>query len=56
MEKDECWETFLLSGKVADYLSYRQARENAECTEEVRTMFSADKEPDDVVKKHAGFY
>ncbi len=26
----ECWDTFYMSGKVADYLSYREAAESAE--------------------------
>ncbi len=25
----ECWDTFYMSGKVADYLSYREAAESA---------------------------
>ncbi len=56
MEKEECWETFLLSGKVSDYLSYRQAmKESLPCAESSGERFG-EKEPDDVVKKYAGFY
>ena len=29
MRDRECWDTFYMSGKVADYLSYREAAENA---------------------------
>ncbi len=56
MEKDECWETFLMSGKVTDYLSYRQATQDAELRTESRVDALGEKEPDDRVKKHAGFY
>lgn len=57
MEKDECWETFLTSGKVADYLSYRQAaRQTAgngrgNDADELRG-----EKADDKVKHNAGFY
>lgn len=30
MRDRECWDTFYMSGKVADYLSYREAAESAE--------------------------
>ena len=30
MRDRECWDTFYMSGKVADYLSYREAAETAE--------------------------
>ena len=30
MRDRECWDTFYMSGKVADYLNYREAAENAE--------------------------
>lgn len=29
MRDRECWDAFYMSGKVADYLSYREAAENA---------------------------
>ncbi|MBO5241757.1 MAG: hypothetical protein J6B19_03710 [Lachnospiraceae bacterium] len=56
MEKDECWETFLTSGKVTDYLSYRQATEKTERSPEGEAVVSGKNEPDDMVKQHAGFY
>lgn len=28
MRDRECWDTFYMSGKVADYLSYREAAED----------------------------
>ena len=30
MRDRECWDTFYMSGKVADYLSYREAAESTE--------------------------
>ena len=30
MRDRECWDTFYMSGKVADYLSYREAAETAD--------------------------
>lgn len=56
MEKDECWEIFLTSGKVTDYLSYRQAMEDADRGVDGRTTDPKESGPDDMVKQHAGFY
>ena len=56
MEKDECWEHFLMSGKVADYLSYRQATKQSDGAPDSGAAVSEAKEPGDKVKKHAGFY
>lgn len=50
MEKEECWETFLMSGKVDDYLSYRQATEKTECRPEKETTVFGKDEPGNMVK------
>lgn len=61
MEKEECWTSFLESGKVTDYLRYRQAQESGASGE--GHAHSAEKYParekagsDDKVKHNAGFY
>lgn len=60
MEKEECWATFLTSGKVTDYLNYRQAneRENGgsykdDCT---GRLVQRQRDSDDKVTHNAGFY
>lgn len=61
MEKEECWATFLTSGKVTDYLSYRQAAEEATAcgygkTPEKMLPDGNTSGLDDRVKQNAGFY
>ncbi len=61
MEKEECWTSFLASGKVTDYLRYRQAQESGASGD--GHACSAEKHPEteqagscDKVKYNAGFY
>ncbi len=60
MEKNECWETFLMSGKVTDYLKYRQSDQNNLQSETENRgyagMHSDSAESDNRVKHNAGFY
>ena len=60
MEKEECWATFLASGKVTDYLSYRQAADVAadgrgKGSENTGTVNDANGS-ENKVKHNAGFY
>lgn len=50
MEKEEYWENFFASGKVADYLNYCRASERRQEEE------SPEDEVADKVKHNAGFY
>lgn len=52
MRDRECWDTFYMSGKVADYLSYREAAENAadrrQSQEDASSRQTEDKDGGDV--------
>ena len=54
MEKEECWENFLASGKVNDYLSYRQAARE-EKTREGKANGTVEGS-EGGAKQNAGFY
>lgn len=61
MEKEECWSTFLESGKVTDYLNYRQAvTETAvgrhQGDPQQKGHIKSGEDSDDRVKQNAGFY
>lgn len=57
MEKDECWAAFLASGKVTDYLSYRQAAsQTAGDAGSAGDGRAQSERPDDKGKHNAGFY
>ena len=58
MQKEEYWEKFLMSGKVADYLGYCRSDEQKMHSSEGEGALNAcmDKEPDDKRKHNAGFY
>lgn len=60
MEKEEYWATFLTSGKVTDYLSYRQAEEREggvfRAKNDVITSGERHTDSDNRVKHNAGFY
>lgn len=60
MEKDVCWERFMVSGSVADYLAFKQKEqdETSHFSQGAKPR-TAEKEPGgfgDRVEHNAGFY
>lgn len=51
MRDRECWDTFYMSGKVADYLSYREAADRTQSEEDASgRRQTEEKEGGDVVR------
>ena len=56
MEKEEYWDSFFASGKVADYLSYCRAEKQEADRDNKNAIAKTGEGSDDKVKYNAGFY